>query len=215
MASGILDRLAPAERRTLLSRMHRKRFAKGEVIFHEGDPGDTLHLIAKGHVSVQVTTPRGEPAILRVLGPGGLVGEYAAITPARRSATATALDPTETMTLDHEQFTTLRAEWPTVDRFLLEAAITEVRRLSAALRHALYLPVEQRVLRRLLEVAELYDLDNGQAVPISQADLAALAGAARQTTNRILAAAQSAGEIRLRRGSIEILDINTLRRRAG
>jgi hypothetical protein len=76
------------------------------------------------------------------------LGEYAAITPARRSATATALDPTETMTLDHDQFTTLRAEWPTVDRFLLEAAITEVRRLSVALRDALYPSV------RFVEVIE-------------------------------------------------------------
>jgi CRP/FNR family cyclic AMP-dependent transcriptional regulator len=214
VALGILNQLSDDERRALLARMHRKRFAKGEVIFHEGDPGDTLHLIAKGHVAVQVTTPRGEPAILRVLGSGSLVGEYAAITPARRSATATALDATETMTLDHEEFGALRTELPTVDRFLLEAAITEVRRLSAALRDALYLPVEQRVIRRLLEVAELYDLDDGQAIPISQADIAALAGAARQTTNRVLAAAQTAGAIRLRRGSIEILDINALQKRA-
>jgi CRP/FNR family cyclic AMP-dependent transcriptional regulator len=103
---------------------------------------------------------------------------------------------------------------PTVDRFLLEAAIMEVRRVSAMLRDALYLPVEQRVLRRLLEVAELYDFDDGQVIPISQADIAALAGAARQTTNRILAAAQTAGAIRLRRGSIEVLDIDALQKRA-
>lgn len=214
MATGILHQLEASDRRALLARMQRRRFAKGEVIFHEGDPGDTLHLIAKGHVSVQITTPRGEPAILRVLGPGSLVGEYAAIAPARRSATATALDPTETMTLDHEQFAVLRDELPIVDRFLLEAAINEVRRLSAALRDALYLPVEQRVLCRLLEVAELYGLKDGSVIPIGQADLAALAGAARQTTNRILVAAQSAGTIRLGRGNIEILDHRALEKRA-
>lgn len=214
MDAGILDQLGPDERRTLLARMHRKRFAKGEVIFHEGDPADALHLIAKGHVSVKVTTPRGEPAILCVLGPGSLVGEYAAIAPARRSATATALDPTETMTLDYDEFASVRAQWPSVDRFLLENAITEVRRLSAALSDALYLPVEQRVLRRLLEVAELYGLEDGRSIPIGQADLAGLAGVARQTTNRILAGVQSAGAIRLHRGSIEILDVAAVQKRA-
>ncbi len=214
MVSGILNQLAASDRRALLARMDRRRFGKGEVIFHEGDPGDTLHLIAKGHVSVQITTPLGQPAILRILGPGSLVGEYAAIAPARRSATATALDPTETMTLDHDQFSALRDELPIVDRFLLEAAITEVRRLSAALSDALYLPVEQRVLRRLLEVAALYGPKDGAVVPIGQGDLAALAGTARQTTNRILATAQSAGTIRLGRGSIEILDLGALEKRA-
>ena len=212
---GILDGLAADERRALLARMHRKRFAKGEVIFHEGDPGDTLHLIAKGHVSVQVTTPRGDHAILRVLGPGSLVGEHAAIAPAPRSATVTALDATETMTLDRDQFAALRAERPTVDRFLLEAAIGEVRRLSAALLDALYLPVEQRIVRRLLELAALYDPDEtGVAVPISQTDLAELAGVARQTTNKVLVAAQTAGVIRLSRNRIEILDLDALHQQA-
>ena len=214
MATGILNQLEPDERRTLLARMRRKRFARGEVIFHEGDPADALHLIAKGHVSIQVTTTRGEAAILCVVGPGSVVGEYAAVVPARRSATATALDATETMTLDYDEFAAVRAQWPSVDRFLLETAITEVRRLSAALLDALYLPVEQRVLRRLLEVAELYGLEDGRSVPLGQSDLAGLAGVARQTTNRILAVMQSAGALRLRRGSIEILDVAAVQKRA-
>jgi CRP/FNR family transcriptional regulator, cyclic AMP receptor protein len=214
MTSGMLDQLDCDERRALLASMHRKRFAKGEVLFHEGDPGDTLHLIVKGHVSVRVTTPRGDNAILRMLGPGSLIGEYAAIAPAPRSATVTALDPAETMTLHRDEFARLRAERPSIEHFLLAAAITEVRRLSTALLEALYLPVEQRVLRRLLEIVELYGADDGHVVPIGQADLAGLTGVARQTTNRVLASLQSSGALRLRRGSIEILDLDALRRRA-
>lgn len=194
--------------------MRRKRFAKGEVIFHEGDPGDTLHLIVKGHVSVQVTTRQGDVALLRVLGPGEMFGEYVLITLGPRSATVTALDPTETMVLGRDAFHQLRAQHPDLDAVLLDRTIREVHRLSSTLLDALYLPVRQRVLRRLVELADLYDISDGDAVPISQADLAGLAGVTRQTTNRVLADAQDAKIIRLHRGSIEILDTAALTKRA-
>jgi CRP-like cAMP-binding protein len=75
--------------------------------------------------------------------------------------------------------------------------------------------VKQRVLRRLLEVAQLYGVDAGQSVPLGQSDLAGLAGVTRQTTNRVLAEAQSEGIIKLRRGNIDIIDSAALKRRAG
>jgi len=213
-SSAILDGLDAAERQALLAQMRRKRFAKGEVIFHEGDPGDTLHLIVKGHVSVQVMTRQGDAALLRVLGPGEIFGEYVLITLGPRSATVTALDPVETMVLGRDDFRQLRAEHPDLDAILLDRTIREVHRLSSTLLDALYLPVRQRVLRRLVELADLYDVSDGDAVPISQADLAGLAGVTRQTTNRVLADAQDAKIIRLHRGSIEILDTAALAKRA-
>jgi CRP-like cAMP-binding protein len=60
----------------------RRRFDKGEVIFHEGDPGDTMHLLAKGHVAVRVTTPLGDVATLLILKPGDFFGEVALVSPA-------------------------------------------------------------------------------------------------------------------------------------
>jgi CRP-like cAMP-binding protein len=74
--------------------------------------------------------------------------------------------------------------------------------------------VRQRVLRRLLEVAQLYGAQDGQSVPLGQSDLAGLAGVTRQTTNRVLADAQTAGAIKLRRGNIDIIDTAALRRAA-
>jgi CRP/FNR family transcriptional regulator, cyclic AMP receptor protein len=210
MVSGILDGLDEDDRRALRARMQRKRFAKGEVIFHEGDSGEVLHLIEKGHVSLRVATPDGDTAVLRVLGPGDMFGEYVLIASGPRAATVTALDVVETMCLGQDDFHRLRAEHPYLDALLLDSAIREVRRLSAALLDALYLPVQQRVLRRLVEVADLYGAENANVVPISQSDLAGLAGVTRQTTNRVLAKAQESGVIRLRRGNIEILHPDAL-----
>jgi CRP-like cAMP-binding protein len=143
-----------------------------------------------------------------------MFGEFVLIAPGPRSATVTAIDPLETMSLGGEDFHRLRADHPYLDALLLDGAIREIRRLSATLLDALYLPVRQRVLRRLLEIADLYGADDGQSVPLSQTDLAGLAGVTRQTTNRVLAEAQAGGSIRLRRGSVEILDTEALRRRA-
>src|SRR5438270_10521133 len=134
----LLSVLGDDERRTVLSLAHRRRFGKGEIIFHEGDPGDTLHLIAKGRIALRVTTPLGDTATLLVLGPGDSFGEMALIAPAPRNASAVALEPVETMTVHREQLEELRRDHPGVDRLLMEGLIAEVRRLSHALLEALY-----------------------------------------------------------------------------
>ncbi|HZI44401.1 MAG TPA: Crp/Fnr family transcriptional regulator [Ilumatobacter sp.] len=213
MSEGLFGGLDDDARRAVWTLMRRRRFARGEVIFHEGDPGDALHLIVKGHVSVRTSTPRGDQAILRVLGPDDVVGEFALISPGPRAATVTALEPTETMMLDRESFAELRTQRPSVDEFLLSASVAEVRRLSAALLEALYLPVEQRVLRRVLELGELYRNGGPIRVPLGQDEIAQLAGVTRQTVNKVLAKAQHDGALRIERGRLEITDLEEIRRR--
>ena len=213
MAEGLFSRLDDDARRAVWAHMRRRRFARGEVIFHEGDPADALHLIVKGRVSIRTSTPRGDQAILRVLGPDEVVGEFALISPGPRAATVTALEPTETMMLDRESFAELRKQRPSVDDFLLIASVAEVRRLSAALLEALYLPVEQRVLRRVLELGELYRDGGTICVPLSQDEIAQLAGVTRQTVNKVLAKAQQDGALRVERGRVEITDLDEIRRR--
>lgn len=213
MRGGMLGGLDDEARRALWARMRRRRFARGEVLFHEGDPGDALHVIVKGHVTVKASTPRGDRAILRVLGPDDVVGEFAVVSPGPRAATVTALEPTETMMLDSETFAELRKERPSVDDFLLGASIAEVRRLSAALLDALYLPVEARVLRKVCEVGDLYRNGGEITVPLGQDDIAQLAGVTRQTVNKVLAKAQQDGGLRIERGRLVILDLESLRRR--
>jgi len=125
----------------------------------------------------------------------------------------TALEPTETMMLDRESFAQLRSQHPSVDDFIMSASIAEVRRLSAALLEALYLPVEQRVLRRVLELGELYRNGDTICVPLGQDEIAQLAGVTRQTVNKVLAKAQQDGALRIERGRLEILALEEIRRR--
>lgn len=212
----ILNSLSDEDRRRVLASTRRRRFARREVLFHEGDPGDTLHLIDKGRVAVRITTPLGDIATLGVLGPGEVVGEMALLDNAGyRGATVIALERTETLALHRDQFLELRREHPAVDRFLVAVLAAEVRRLDTQLMEALFLPVERRVLRRLLALTGVYGEEpNGAEIPLTQDDLASLAGTSRATVNRVLRQAEEAGWVALGRARIRVLDHERLARRA-
>ena len=213
----ILSSLGEEARRHLLASTRRRRFARREVLFHEGDPGDTLHLIDKGRVAVRITTPLGDVATLSVLGSGECVGEMALLGSGHRGATVVALEKTETLSLHRDQFEELRRENPAVDRFLIDVLAAEVRRLDGQLMEALFLPVERRVLRRLVALTGIYGSDtysNGSEIPLTQDDLASLAGTSRATVNRVLRQAEEAGWLSLGRGRIRIVDHDRLARRA-
>ncbi len=192
--------------------MRVRRYAAGEVIAHEGDLADTLHLVRSGRVAVGLTTQYGNQVTFTLLGPGEVFGELALLDPeSRRSATLTALEPTETMTLTRPEFDRLRADRPEFAQALVDLLAERVRRLSDQLVEALYVPADTRVLRRLLTAAQLY---GGTELPLTQDDLAGLAGTARATVNRVLRAEAKRGTLELRRRRIRILDRAALERRA-
>jgi CRP-like cAMP-binding protein len=200
----------------LLKIARRRRFARNEVVFHRDDPGDSLHLIQKGRFSIQVMTPLGDTATIAVRGPAESFGEMALIADeARRSATVTALEEAETFAVYRDEFDQLRKRQPVVDQLLLRFLTNEVRVLNARLLEALYLPVEKRVLRRLLELAALYPTDGGGAtIVLTQEALAHLAGASRATVNQVLREEERRGTVVLERGKTRIPDTEALARRA-
>jgi CRP-like cAMP-binding protein len=216
MEWAFLRPLSDEERREVLRLARRRRFRKGEILFHEGDPGDTLHLIDQGHVAMRVTTPFGDVATLMVEGPGGYFGELALISEkGTRNSSVVALDAVETLGLHRDQFEELRRTYESFDRMMVSALADEVRRLSARLTEALYVPVETRVYRRLVDLADAFSRGDELApIPVTQDDVASLAGTTRPSANKVLRAAHEDGILRLSRGSIEILDVALLTKRA-
>lgn len=214
----LLEPLSEEVRRELLASARRRRFGRGEVVFHDGDPGDTLHLVAKGHFAVRVTTPLGDTAMLRVFRPGECFGELSLLHPGPRTGTVVALDDADTLTLHHDQFAELRGRHPDVDGIIIDSLTAEVRRLARALVEAMYVPVDQRVWQRLVELADIYgdaaDGASAAVIPLTQEDLAQLAGTTRPTVNRLLRSAESEGHVRMARARLEVLDVDALRTRA-
>jgi len=216
MRSGLLDQLDADDRRALLATMARRTFRKNDTLFHAGDPGDTLHVVDKGHVAIRVSTRSGDVVTLTVLGPGATFGEQALLDDRSvRTASAVALDPVETRTLHRRDFEALRAASPSVERFLTQMLAGQVRRLTEQLLDALYMGADQRVMRRLADVAEVYAGERNEAeLLVRQDDLASMAGTTRPTANRVLKQLESDGTVSLARGRIIVADVAELRRRA-
>jgi CRP-like cAMP-binding protein len=217
MSFDILRSLSEDDRRAVLASTRRRRFARREIVFHEGDPGDTLHLIDKGRVAVRITTPAGDAASVRILGRGDVVGVLAVLEDGgRRSATVMALEPTETLSLDRAQFLALRGAHPAVSQFVIDVLTADLRRVDGLLMDALYAPVERRLVRRLLGLADIYGDGNGgdAEIQLTQDDLASMAGTARATANRVLRDLEGQGVIALSRNRIRIIDRDRLARRA-
>lgn len=213
----MLDGLAPEELRQVLAIARRRTFRRGEVVFHMDDPADSLHLIVSGRVAVRVQTALGDVAILTVLGAGEMFGELALIErDGRRSATVEALEDAETRSIHRPEFERLRAAHPQVADMLVGILATAVRRLSRHLLEALYVPVDIRVRRRLLELAEIYAPAGATAtIPLRQEDLAGMAGTSRATVNRVLREEEARGAVRLERGRTTVVDRAGLAARAG
>lgn len=197
----------------LLSVARRRSFSRNEVVFHQGDPAEAMHLIRRGRFAVRIGTPLGDVATIAILGAGDCFGELALIgAEPDRSATVVALEASETYSVHRNDLTKFRETHPQVSDLLLNLLAGRIRRTNALLAEALYIPADQRVLHRLDELAELYAGDDGQAViPLTQEEIADLAGTSRATVNRVLRAAQRAGSVDLSRGRTIVADRARLR----
>ncbi|HUF02176.1 MAG TPA: Crp/Fnr family transcriptional regulator [Gaiellaceae bacterium] len=197
--------------RTLLSVARRRTFARGEVVFHRDDPADSLHLVVRGRFGARVLTPLGDAVLLEVLGPGQSFGELALLLPdARRSATVEALEAGETRSVFRDDFSALQREHPGVKDVLLRLLAEQLRRSTDRVVEAHYVDAETRVRRHLVALATTYE---DGVVPLTQEDIAALAGTSRATVNRVLREEARLGAVALARGRTTILDLDDLERR--
>jgi CRP-like cAMP-binding protein len=204
----LFSEVPPEDVRAVLSIARRRTFARGEVVFHRGDPANALHLIVAGRFAVRITTPLGDTATLAVRGQGDAFGELALVSGDReRSATVQALEAGETRSVLRDDFERLRREHPGVDAILVAILAERVRRLSELLTEAYYLSADERVIRRLADLAVLYD----GSVPLPQEALAELAGTSRATVNRVLRELEKQGAVTLGRARIEVRDPGRLR----
>ena len=202
-----IDVFADVPELELRSSGRRRKFGRGEIVFHEGDPGDSLHRVTTGRFAARVTTPLGDVATFAVHAPGEVFGLLAVIHPdARRTATVIALQPSETFAIPRSAFVRLRATYPGVASAVEQMLVEMLTASSNRLVEALYTPVHLRVRARLRDLARIYGSggDEPITIPLSQEDLAGLAGTTRETVNRVLQDEQERGTVTLARRRITI-----------
>src|SRR4051794_33039038 len=155
MTWPLLQALSDTERAALLANTRRRVLGRGEVLFHEGDTADALYLVESGHLAVRVSTPDGERVTLNVLRGGDVVGELSLLEDGKagqRSATVLALEGAVTRVLSRHAFAALCESQPGVRPLLALALAHRVRELSGRLLEAMYVGLDRRVHRRLLEL---------------------------------------------------------------
>jgi len=217
MAVDLLASVGEPERTRVLDACRLRRFAKGEILVREGEPADGLHIVESGHLVVRRNLATGQNVMLDVVGPGAVLGEVALVLPSRtRSATVAALDDCSTRVLSVTAFSALSREHPGVTSAVSRLLAERVERLTAQLSEALHVAVDERVARRVVRVAEIFGgVRRGTEVPLTQQDLADLAGATRPTVNQSLQKLAAAGAVELFRGGVRVADAAVLRSLAG
>lgn len=217
MEFSLLAGLPEEARAALLSSARRRSFRRGEVVVHEGDPTDSLHLVRSGRLGVRVTTPGGESAMLNLVVPGDHFGELSLFggRQGARTATVLALEPAETWSVPAEAFHDVRRRHPEVEAVVVAALARRVEELSGRLLELLFDSLDRRVYRQLARLADVY-ADGTAAgevtIPLTQETLAEFVGGTRPSVNKILQRLAERGTVRLARGRVVVLDPAALRR---
>jgi len=203
---------------SLANGMRRRKFRRNEVIFHQGDPGDSLHIVASGAVKILLPSAEGEEAIIATLRPGDFFGELALLDGATRSATAAALEASETLTLPRPVLMELTGTVPGLGDALLVGLAKELRRLTSQVEELHFLDLAGRLAMRLTRLAQEAQPDASGKIrldwPYTQSDLAAMIGGTRQSVNRLLAELVDEGLIEIQPDALVITDLQELGRRA-
>src|SRR5262245_30285660 len=163
----------------------------GDTLFHEGDTGDGCYRLDKGLLKVCLTSPKGEERIIAFLSSGAIVGDLAVIDGLPRAASIAAVTDSELHFVSQVAFQHFAGKHPEIYHHLAKMLAGRLRSADDIISSFAFLPMKARVARALLDLAE--DLgeetnSGGILIPrmINQSDLAAMAGVARENTNRIL-----------------------------
>ncbi len=182
--------LSQSEAENLAERLVVRHFSPGQVIFHHGDPGGLLYIIIKGKVKIAHSTPEGMEALLAILGEDDFFGELALLDDSPRSATAEAIQPTETLTLHRDEFMRYISHNPDFSLHVLKSLGRNIRRLNSQLSDVFFLDLPARLARTLLNLAEQHGrvTVDGIVIDISltQTDLAEMTGATRVSINKAI-----------------------------
>ncbi len=194
------------------------RLRRGEVLFHEGDTGDKLYIVAEGKVKLGRTSSDGRENLLAILGPGQMFGELSLFDPGPRSATVTAVTDVAFYSLSHDDLLRWLDGRPDVANGLLAQLAGRLRRANDVVSDLVFSDVPGRVAKALLDLADRFGRTAEDGIHVhhdlTQEELAQLVGASRETVNKALADFASRGWLRLEPRSVVLMDPERLARRA-
>ena len=167
------------------------KLAADQVLFLAGDPGDGCYHVEQGLLKVSIIGPSGAERILAILGPGAIVGELSTLDGLPRSASVSAVRDSELSFISRTSFEAFARDHSEVYKHMVSLLAARLRDTDGVLAAGSFLPLKGRVARALLDLSEAFGqpVGNGRILirqKISQSDVAAMAGIARENVSRIL-----------------------------
>jgi CRP-like cAMP-binding protein len=175
----------------LFGRARAVSLGASEALFPAGAPGDGCYRLDEGLLKVTVVSPSGAERILAILGHGALVGELSMLDGAPRSASVVAIRDSKLRFVSRADFEAFAHANPEVYRQITIMLARRLRAIDDALTATSFLTLKGRVARALFNLADAFGKDVGAGrvlinQKVSQRDLAAMAGIARENLSRIL-----------------------------
>ncbi len=212
----MFSRLADDHLGQLSASLGMQTFERGATIFHQGSLGDVLYIIVGGQVRIYTISETGQEMSVRIFSDGDFFGELALLDGQPRSAGATAMRQTTTLTLHRVAFQQTISAFPPIAIAVLEELANRLRHSNTYAEYLVSHSAPQRVVRRLLDLADQHGVaENGATridLHLTQDDLASLAGTTRETVNRVLSSLRDQGLIRVERARVSVLNLTQLER---
>ncbi|SCA58253.1 cAMP-binding protein-catabolite gene activator and regulatory subunit of cAMP-dependent protein kinase [Candidatus Terasakiella magnetica] len=200
----------------LLSMTVTRKLAKNETLFVKGDPGDSLFGVQEGKIKIVTTSPNGKEVTLNIIEEGQFFGEIALLDGMDRTADAVAMEKSELLVIQRRDFIPFLEKHPKLCIQVMQLLCHRVRITSEMVEDAAFLPLDGRLAKRLLNLAELYgeEGENGGVLiglNLPQQELARMMGTSRESVNKQLQIWRGAGWIELARGKVTLMDEDALR----
>ncbi|GLI00125.1 putative Crp/Fnr-family transriptional regulator [Phytohabitans aurantiacus] len=206
--------LEPEVRQRVIAAAVPRTYRKGQLLFVENDPGESLIVLRRGAVAVFRTSPTGERAVLHVIRPPDVLGEVSLLDASTRSASAEAIEDCTALALSRHAFMELVHSNPRILDAVMRSLGALIRRLTEQNADHVFLDLPGRVAKTLVRLA-----GESQApmitIELNQSQLAEMAGGSRQSVNQAIGSFASRGWLRTEGRRIVVTDVAALRRRAG
>src|SRR4051794_11155200 len=213
---SIFSGLTPEQLADLASVAVPRRWGAGEVIFREGDPGDTCYIVQRGTVRITRNHSDGRTITLAELREGEIFGDLAMFDSEVRSATVEAAEETTAVALLAGDMRRLLLRHPDISLKLLSAFADRLKEANERISRQSFQTVASRVAGVLLSHVEAGTVDEVEPrdvlVRSTRAEMAQLAGSSRESVSRFLATLERAGLVTCGRGKVVVHDPAALRR---
>jgi CRP/FNR family cyclic AMP-dependent transcriptional regulator len=191
VADSVLSALPEEMGARLFDKSRIVALAADESLFLAGDDGNGCYRVEEGLLKASIVSHTGGERILAIFGPGAVIGELSMIDGVPRSASVTALRASKLTFVSRIAFESFGEANPDVYRHVTLVLVQRLRDTNNALIATSFLSLRGRVARALLNLAEAFGHDVGQGrtlirQKVTQSDLAAMAGIARENVSRVL-----------------------------